>query len=804
MSDDVTLPILPLKHAVLLPFTTMPLSVGRASSVAAVEAALATEDKLIAVFTQRDPAIEEPERDQLVERGVVGVIQRMGRTREGLKLLVQGLHRVEIADMEQTTPYLKAKLRKSEIQVEQGTEVEALTRQVISQLSRAQELVEPEGQIDLQAIISELPDPVQRAYLLGAVSSLKPEQSLRLLEAGSNLDVLKLLNEFLVQELQVLELQEQIAKRTGSEIKKEQRDYLLRQQMRTIQEELGDRSPEEAEVVELRKRFEEATLPDNVRQEAEKELTRLERMSSNAPDFQLTRAHLDLILELPWTAETTDNFDLTGARSILDEDHFGLEDVKDRIIEHLAVMKLNPKAHSPILCLVGPPGVGKTSLGQSIGRALGRKFERMSLGGLHDEAELRGHRRTYIGAMPGRPLQAIRRAGVRNPLLMLDEIDKLGRDYRGDPAAALMEILDPSQNSDFRDNYLDLPFDLSRVFFIATANAIDTIPGPLLDRLEVLRLSGYTEEEKLEIATRYLFPRQRDDAGLSPEQLTVDKETLQALIQRYTREAGVRELERMLGRLARKIAAQVASGVSRDPAIRRDELPVLLGPERFFQEQARAALSPGVATGMAWTEAGGDVLYIEAVLIPGGRRGLKLTGQLGKVMKESARAAYSYVLSHAPELGISTGDSDVHVHVPAGAIPKDGPSAGVAMTVALASLFTGHPVNATTAMTGEMTLSGLVLPVGGIKEKVLAARRAGIRKIILPKANEHDLAKLPEAARQELEIVLVERIDEALRAAIPSLPAVGDAIGRRASTSAANSRSRESQVASKTLGREES
>jgi ATP-dependent Lon protease len=485
----------------------------------------------------------------------------------------------------------------------------------------------------------------------------------------------------------------------------------------------------------------------------------------------MTRAYLELIVELPWRKSSEAVVDLPRARQVLDEDHFDLEEVKERILEHLAVLKLNPKAHAPILCFVGPPGVGKTSLGQSIARSLGRKFERISLGGMHDEAELRGHRRTYIGAMPGRLIQALRRAGVNNPVLMLDEVYKVGRDFRGDPAAALLEVLDPAQNFSFRDNYLDLPFDLSKVFFITTANTLDTVPRPLLDRMEVIRLSGYSEEEKLEIARRYLIPRQLSQNGLTVEQFVIPRETVQQVTGRYTREAGVRQLERALGRLARKVALRFAEGKAEAVTVRSADLAEMLGPTRVHQERAREDLPAGVATGMAWTEAGGEVLYIEASLLPNGR-GLQMTGQLGEVMQESARAAQTYVWAHAAPLGIDSSlfrKSGVHVHVPAGAVPKDGPSAGVAMVTALTSLYAKVPARADTAMTGEITLTGLLLPVGGIKEKVLAARRAGIRRIILPKANEPDLTELPKHVREELHFTLAERIEDALAEAIPAL-----------------------------------
>jgi len=521
----------------------------------------------------------------------------------------------------------------------------------------------------------------------------------------------------------------------------------------------------------LRERLSEADLPDEVRTEAERELKRLERLPAAAPDYHVIRTYLEYILELPWRKSSEYKLDLNEARLILDEDHYGLEDVKERILEFLAVIKLRPDTKSPILCFVGPPGVGKTSLGRSIARALGRPFERMSLGGVRDEAELRGHRRTYIGSMPGRIVQSIRRAGVNNPVLMLDEIDKLGNDYRGDPASALLEILDPQQNNSFRDHYLDLPFDLSNVFFIATANQLGPVPPALRDRMEVITLAGYSDTEKLQIALRYLIPRQIQENGLAPGQLQITDEALELMASRYTREAGVRQLERNIGRIARKVALKIAQGQAETVTVGAGNIHDYLGAPRFYPEQARKELPAGVATGMAWTEMGGEVLFIEATLLPGGK-GLTITGQLGEVMQESARAARSYLWSHATEFGINPGmfkDYGVHLHVPAGAIPKDGPSAGVTITAALASLYTGRRVRPDTAMTGEITLSGLVFPVGGIKEKILAAHRAGIRRIIVPGRNEADLEELPEDVRKELEIVFVARIGEVIDAALERL-----------------------------------
>ncbi|HPM84760.1 MAG TPA: endopeptidase La, partial [Candidatus Anammoximicrobium sp.] len=633
------------------------------------------------------------------------------------------------------------------------------------------EVLAPHTPVALIDVVMQTKDMMQQLYLLASLLSKDVSKAQALLTASTRQQALEKMHEFLSYELQVLQLRQKIASQASTEIGREQREYLLRQQMKAIQEELGGKSPEEAETDELRRRLDEAELPDKVRQEAEKELRRLERMSPNAADYQVTRTYLDLVLELPWHKTTEDNLDLPRARIILDEDHFNLKEVKERIVEHLAVMKLNPQAKAPILCFVGPPGVGKTSLGHSIARALGRQFERLALGGLHDEAELRGHRRTYIGAMPGRILQAIRRAGVKNPLLMLDEIDKLGHDYRGDPAAALMEILDPAQNNAFHDNYLDLPFDLSKVFFITTANTLDSVPRPLLDRMEVLRLPGYSAEEKREIAERYLIPRQVKEAGLGSEQIVIPRETLHYVIGHYTREAGVRELERTLGRIARKVATRVVEGRCEPATIAAGDLGEMLGPERFLPEKARQRLAPGVAAGLAWTEAGGDVLYVEAILVPNGKD-LRLTGQLGEVMRESAEAAQSYILSRGRELGIDKKRLEkvsVHIHVPAGATPKDGPSAGITMAVALASLLTDCPARSDTAMTGEITLSGLVFPVGGIKEKMLAAHRAGVGRVILPRANEKDLRELPDHVRDEMEFIFVENIDDVLSAAIPRL-----------------------------------
>jgi ATP-dependent Lon protease len=765
----VVLPVLPLKNTVLFPHLFMPLAVGRPNSIAAVEAVLATEEKSFVVAAQRDGNNEQPGMGDLYTVGTRAVIKKMARGEGVIELIVQGVERVTILKAEQTEPFLKARVQTLPEPQDTGTEVEALYRTVVELAARVLELAQVQVPVNIQQLVAQTQDPLRFVYLLGSMLSLDVAREQALLEAQTRAEALRLLHGYLTHEVQVLELRKKISTAAETEMSKQQREYMLRQQMQAIQEELGEKNPEKAEVEELRRRLNEADLPDNVKKEAERELNRLERLPPVAPDYQVIRTYLDFILELPWKKTTTDVIDLTHARQVLDEDHYDLKDIKDRILEDLAVLKLNPEAKAPILCLVGPPGVGKTSLGQSIARSLGRAFERMSLGGMHDEAELRGHRRTYVGAMPGRLLQAIRRAGVRNPVLMLDEIDKLGRDYRGDPASAMLEILDPAQNNQFRDNYLDLPFDLSKVFFITTANTLDTIPRPLLDRMEVIRLSGYSEEEKIEIAKRYLLPRRLKEAGLTAEQLQVQPEALLRIIGRYTREAGVRELERMLGSIARKVARRFAEGNTEPVMVGGSDLADLLGPERVRPERFRKNLPPGVSTGLAWTEAGGDVLYVEATLLHNGR-GMRLTGQLGDVMKESARAAQSFVWSHAETLGIDPDlfrHSGVHVHVPAGAVPKDGPSAGVALAMALTSLYTGIPVRNDVAMTGEITLTGLVLPIGGVKEKVLAARRAGIHHVILPRDNEMDLRELPDNVREEMQFTLAERIEDALAAALP-------------------------------------
>jgi ATP-dependent Lon protease len=769
--------VLALQNTTLFPETVVPLAVGRPRSVAAVEAALTTEEKLLACITVRADATntsQDAGPEDLYQVGTLTMIKRMERLGDTMHIIAQGTDRVKVIEWKQTEPSLRAVVQiLPDVQIKDPEEVEAIKRNVQSMVHEALARlpnVPPEVRVAMHGSVER----VRLAYFLGSILNLGVEQEQKMLEAETADELLRLAHGYLARELEIIQLRSKIATEAQSEMDKSQRDYILRQQMKAIQKELGDdEGGEQAEAALLRERLASADLPDEVRTEAERELKRLEKLPAAAPDYHVIRTYLEYVLELPWRKSSEDKLDLTEARRILDEDHYGLDDVKERILEFLAVIKLRPDTKSPILCFVGPPGVGKTSLGRSIARALGRQFERMSLGGMRDEAELRGHRRTYIGSMPGRVIQSIRRAGVNNPVLMLDEIDKLGNDYRGDPSSALLEILDPQQNSTFRDHYLDLPFDLSRVFFIATANQLGPVPPPLRDRMEVINIAGYSDMEKLQIAKRYLVPRQIEENGLKPAQLTITDAAIELLATRYTREAGVRQLERNIGSVARKVALKVAQAEAESVSVDAADIKDFLGAPRFYPEQARKELPAGVATGMAWTEMGGEVLFIEATLLPGGR-GLQITGQLGEVMQESARAAQSYLWSHANEFGIPAEmfkDYGVHLHVPAGAIPKDGPSAGVTITAGLASLYTGRRVRPDTAMTGEITLSGLVFPVGGLKEKILAAHRAGIRRIILPARNEADIEDLPEDVRKELQIVFVSGISEVIDAALEVLVA---------------------------------
>src|SRR5215471_13360544 len=770
------LPILPLRNTVIFPSGISPLTVGRPMSLAAAEAALATEEKLLGVVAQSEDNDTEAAPGNLYQIGTLVVINRMMRapgSEEMLHLIVQGQERFKILGFTEQAPYLKARVEiLPEPEKERTAEVEALQRNINALVQKALTLL-PNVPPEIRSIIIGAEDAVRLSYFLGSVLDLDVTQEQAMLEASTEGELLRLMHNYLTREVEVLEIRSKIANQAQEELGKAQRDYILREQMKQIQKELGETEPEQAEALLIRERIEKADLPEEVRVEAERELKRLEKLPAAAPDYHVIRTYLEWILDVPWNKSTEDSLDLKNARTVLDADHYDLEDIKERILEHLAVIKLNPKTKAPILCFVGPPGVGKTSLGQSIARAMDRKFERMSLGGMRDEAELRGHRRTYIGAMPGRIIQALRRASVNNPVMMLDEVDKLGMDFRGDPASALLEVLDPAQNFSFRDHYLDLPFDLSKVFFIATANTLSPIPPALRDRMEIIRLSGYTEEEKVHIAKRYLIPRQIKESGLTEEQVHFTDETIQAIISRYTREAGVRQLERSLGSVARKIALKVAKAKGDVFTIKAEDLEEYLGHETFFHEMARQQLTPGVATGLAVTDMGGEVLFIEATLLPGSK-GLTLTGQLGDVMQESAKAAHSYLWSHSAELGFHCTEmfekNGVHIHVPSGATPKDGPSAGVAIVSALASLCSRRSVRSDTAMTGEITLSGLVFPVGGIKGKVLAAQRAGVKRVVLPKRNEPDFKEIPKEVLREIQVIFVERIDEALRETLTPAP----------------------------------
>ncbi|HEY8185757.1 MAG TPA: endopeptidase La [Pyrinomonadaceae bacterium] len=776
-SQPFEIAVLALQNTTLFPETVVPLAVGRQRSVSAVEAALGTQEKLLACITVRADVTnttQDAKSSELYQVGTLTMIKRMERVADSMHIIAQGTERVKVLEWKQEDPHLRALVQiLPELQIKDPEEVEATKRNVQAMVQEALALlpaVPPEVRVAMMGSV----EPVRLAYFLGSILNLGVEQEQKMLEADTADELLRLAHTYLARELEIIQLRSKIATEAQSEMDKSQRDYILRQQMKAIQKELGeDETGEQAEAALLRERLTAADLPDEVRTEAERELKRLEKLPAAAPDYHVIRTYLEYVLELPWRKSSEDKLDLNEARRILDEDHYGLEDVKERILEFLAVIKLRPDTKSPILCFLGPPGVGKTSLGRSIARALGRQFERMSLGGMRDEAELRGHRRTYIGSMPGRVIQSIRRAGVNNPVLMLDEIDKLGNDYRGDPSSALLEILDPQQNNTFRDHYLDLPFDLSRVFFIGTANQLGPIPPPLRDRMEVINIAGYSDMEKLQIAKRYLIPRQIEENGLKSGQLSISDAAVELIAARYTREAGVRQLERNVGRIARKVALRIAQGEAETVSVDAGDIHDYLGAPRFYPEQARKELPAGVATGMAWTEMGGEVLFVEATLLPGGR-GLTITGQLGEVMQESARAAQSFLWSHANEFGISPEmfkNYGVHLHVPAGAIPKDGPSAGVTITAAMASLYTGRRVRPDTAMSGEITLSGLVFPVGGLKEKILAAHRAGIRRIMLPSRNEADIEDLPEDVRKDLQIVFVSRIAEVIDTALEVLVA---------------------------------
>jgi ATP-dependent Lon protease len=764
------LPILPLRESVTYPDTLTPLAVGQERSIQLVNDVL-SGTRMLAMVASKDPELDTPGPDDLFDVGVAGTVARMMKVPDGtLRILVQGAERIRIADYVTEQPYLVARIEPLPDVLEPSTELEALTRNVQSTFTQIIEAI-PYLPEELQLAVANLDDPSALSHLIAGALRISTEEKQELLETLDVTRRLRRLSEILTRELEVVQLGSKIQSQVESEIDKGQREYFLRQQLKAIQEELGEEDEQQAEINELRERIEQAGLPEEAQKSADRELSRLEKLPPVAAEYGVIRTYLEWLVDLPWSKATEDNLDIRHAREVLDEDHYDLEEVKDRILEYLAVRKLNPESPGPILCFVGPPGVGKTSLGRSIARALGREFERISVGGVRDEAEIRGHRRTYIGALPGTIIRALRDAGTRNPVFMIDEIDKMGADFRGDPSSAMLEVLDPAQNSTFRDHYLDLPFDLSEVLFIATANILDTIPPPLRDRMEVINLAGYTVEEKLHIAKRYLVPRQLRANGLRAAQIEFADPGLLAIIDEYTREAGVRNLERQIGTVCRKVARQVAEGRAKGKLrVSAKRARELLGKRRFFSESRRRTKDPGVATGLAWTPVGGEVLFVEAAAVPGSGK-LTITGQLGEVMRESAQAALSWVRAHSKQINSELdegwfADHDLHVHVPAGAVPKDGPSAGVAMATALASLISNRPVRNDVAMTGEITLTGQVLPIGGLKEKSLAAQRAGIKQVIVPDRNEADVEEISEEERRGLDFVYADDIGDVLGTAL--------------------------------------
>jgi ATP-dependent Lon protease len=765
ISDDMLI-LIPVRNLVLFPGTVVPVAVNRERSLAAAQEAVRSERK-IGFLLQHDPEMQSPGGEDLYKVGTVANIVRYVTGQDGTHhLVVQGERRFRVLDFQSGLPFMVARV---EYLPESPTTSEVEARALnIKRLSAEAIALLPQAPAELANAIQAVESPSTLADLVASFMDIKASDKQQLLETLDLKARLDRVTELLTKRVEVLRLQRQIEEQTREAIDERQKEVLLREQMRQIRKQLGEDGESGEEIAELAEAIEKAAMPEEALEQAKKELKRLERMSDASAEYSMLRTWLDWMIQLPWSKLDAEAIDIEKSRRVLDEDHYGLEKIKRRIVEYLAVRKLNPQGRSPILCFVGPPGVGKTSLGQSIARALGIKFVRVSLGGVHDEAEIRGHRRTYIGALPGSIVQAIRKAGTRNPVLMLDEIDKLGAGIQGDPSSALLEVLDPEQNNTFRDNYLGLPFDLSKVLFIATANMLDTVPGPLRDRMEVIELTGYTEEEKVEIARRYLVKRQLAANGLKPEQASLTDAALHQIVRDYTREAGCRNLERTIGAVLRNVAVRVAEGAVTAQTVDVPDLQPILGAPRFENETAMRTSVPGVATGLAWTPVGGDILFIEATRIPGNGR-LILTGQLGDVMKESAQAALSLVKSQSARFGLdpATFDkSDIHIHVPAGAIPKDGPSAGVAMFTALVSLITGKTVGSDLAMTGEISLRGLVLPVGGIKEKAVAAHRAGIRRVLLPARNRKDLEDVPQSVRDEVQFVFCERVDDVAREAL--------------------------------------
>ncbi len=764
-----SLPILPVRDVVIFPYMILPLFVGRDMSIKAIERAVG-ENKLILLVSQKDINVEMPSKDDLYTVGTVGTILRMLKLPDGrLKILVQGLAKAKITDFTQTDPYYVGEIEKivDQQQSEMTLEVEALMRNVKELVDKSLAL----GKSflpDIIVLIENIEEPGRLADLVASNLGLKAEQAQELLELTDPILRLKKISEILNREVELLLVQQKIQSDVKGEIDKTQREYFLREQLKAIQKELGEIDEKTEEILELRKKIEKAKMPEKVEKEAIKQINRLEKMHPDSAEAGTIRTYTDWLVEIPWSKSTKDNLDLKKAKKVLDEDHYDLERVKERILEYLGVRKLKDKMKGPILCFVGPPGVGKTSLGKSIARSLGREFFRMSLGGMRDEAEIRGHRRTYVGAMPGRIIQGIKTAGTNNPVFMLDEVDKIGMDFRGDPASALLEVLDPEQNNIFADHYLGVPFDLSNVMFITTANLIDPIPSPLRDRMEIITLSGYTTEEKIGIAKNYLIPKQLTEHGITDKNIKINDSALMQVITHYTSEAGVRNLEREIANLCRKVARKIAEGKIKKYNIFSNNLSKYLGVPKFLPEEEIKKDEIGVATGLAWTETGGDIIYIEATVMKG-KGNLTLTGQLGDVMKESAHAALSYIRSRAKTLGISNAvfsQNDIHIHVPAGAIPKDGPSAGITMATSIASVFTGKAVYKNIAMTGEVTLRGRVLPIGGLKEKSLAAKRMGINRIIIPKRNEKDLEEVPKYIKKDMKFIPVDTMDEVLKNAL--------------------------------------
>jgi ATP-dependent Lon protease len=761
------LPILPLRETVVYPQMLIPLVVGREKSIKLVEDALAG-NKIIGMCMQKTP-VEEPTPDDIHKVGTVGIIVRSLRFPDNtLRLFVQGLQRIRIIEFTQTEPYFKAKVEVIEERVEKTVEIEGLMRNLLNLFQKMASLI-PQFPEELIINAMNIQEPGKLADFIAFNTNLNINEKQEILETIDIKERLQKVTYYLTRELEILEIANKIQNEVKNEIEKSQKEYFLRQQMKAIQKELGEIDPREMEINELRQKLQEAKLPPEAMKEAERELERLALMPPGSAEYTVTRTYLDWLISLPWAKSTEDNLDIKRAEEILNEDHYDLEKVKERILEYLAVRKLKSDMKGPILCFVGPPGVGKTSLGKSIARALGRKFVRISLGGIRDEAEIRGHRRTYVGALPGRIIQGMRKAESNNPVFMLDEIDKLGADFRGDPSAALLEVLDPEQNNSFVDNYLGVPFDLSKVMFIATANVLYTIPPALLDRMEVIELPGYTEYQKLGIAKGFLIPRQLKEHGLENYQIEFTDEAIKKIIREHTREAGVRNLEREIASIIRKIAKGIAEGSISDKVIvDKEDIPKYLGPEKYTFGMKEEKDEVGVATGLAWTEAGGDILFVEALVVEG-KGNLILTGKLGEVMQESAKTALSYVRSKLKDLNVSyeiLEKSDIHVHVPSGAIPKDGPSAGVTIATAIASALTKRPVKKDIGMTGEITLRGKVIPVGGIREKVLAAHRAGLTAVIMPKENQKDLEEIPEEVKKDLTFYFVEHADEVLNLAI--------------------------------------